>query len=154
MDPVATTLISAFVIGASKGIAKVGEQSVIDAYRALKNLVTTSYKRASDLLDSIAHLERKPESQARRDAVAEELHTAGALDDERLVSAAEAVIDVAKKSPSYQTIGIEWSDVKTSCVKVGQIRARAGAIGFRAARSEFSGDVEITGIDVRGDSGK
>lgn len=154
MDPVATTLLSAFVIGAAKGTAKVGEQAVADAYQALKHLVSTTYEAATDLLQSITNLERKPESGPRRDAVAEELRTAGALDDERLTAAAEAVIAAAEKSPLVQTIGVDWEDVRVARLKIGQIRARAGAVGFRAARTEITGDVEITGLDVDGSMGK
>ena len=154
MDPVATTLVSAFVIGVGTGMTKVGEQAIVDAYQALKDLIKTTYKDAKDLLDSISHLERKPNSKARRYSVAEELDTAGALDDERLLSAAEAVIAAAEHCDPQYTIGVDWKDVKACRIKIGQIRARAGAIGFRAARTEISGDVEISGIDVKGQSGK
>jgi hypothetical protein len=142
------------VIGAAKGATKVGEQAVIDAYAALKHIVLTSYGKAADLIESISGLEKKPDSQARRDTVAEELKQARALDDPTLLAAAEALLKAAEESGSRQTIGIDWQDVKAARVKIGQIRAREGAIGFRAARMEVIGEVEITGVDVGGSQGK
>lgn len=154
MEPVTTTLLSAFVVGAAKGAAKVGEQAVVDAYAALKHIIIKSYEKAADLLESITSLEKKPDSEARRARVAEELQASGAIDDAKLVAAAEAVLDAAARSPSSQTIGIDWEDVKAARLKIGAIRARAGAIGFRAARLEITGDVEIGDVDVGGQPGK
>jgi len=150
MDPVTTTLVSAFIAGAAKSAVNVGDQAVTDAYAALKNIVTSSYKHATELLRSIAGLEAKPDSPGRRETLAEELKTVNAVDDEKLVAAAEAVVAAAEKSPEAQTIGIDWQDVRAARLKIGQIRARAGAIGFRAARVEITEGVEIAGIDVSG----
>ena len=154
MDPILTTLITAFVIGAGKGATTVGEESIVNAYAALKGIVSKTYSKATDLLDSIAGLEKKPDSQARRDAVSEELSASGALDNPQILTAAEAVVSAAEKSGYSQTIGIDWQDVKAARLKIGQIRVRAGAIGFRAARMEITGEIEIPSIDVGGDPGK
>jgi hypothetical protein len=154
MDPITTTLVTAFVIGASKGAVDVGEESVKDAYSALKSAVTSTYAHATELLKSIASLETAPSSSGRRQTVAEELKSAGAINDERLLAAAEAVISAAEKSPSFQTIGVEWNDVRAARLKISEIRARSGAIGFRAARMEIFGEVEIKGIDVGAEPGK
>ena len=62
------------------------------------------------------------------------------------------MIAAAEKSAA-QTVGIDWQDVRVARLKIGQIRARAGAIGFRAARME-AGEIEIPGIDVSGAPGK
>lgn len=154
MEPVTTTILTAFVVGAAQGATIVGEQAVVDAYAAFKHIIIKTYDKATDLLESIAGLEKKPDSQARRDIVAEELRAAGALDDVELLAAAETVIAAAENAGLAQTVGVDWQDVKAARVKIGQIRARAGAIGFRAARMEIAGEVEITGIDVGGVPGK
>lgn len=153
VDPVSTIVVSAFVVGAAKGAAKVGEQAVQDAYQALKRLVTTTFNTAVDLLDSITGLEKKPESESRRSVLAEELSAAGALDNAEVIAAANVVLEAAQQNGAYQTIGVDWADVRAAHIKLGQIRARAGAIGFRAARSEIQ-NLEITGIDVEGLPGK
>jgi hypothetical protein len=154
MDPITTTIVTAFVIGASQGARKVGDQAVSDAYSALKNIVTSSYHQAAELLRSIAGLETKPDSPGRRGTLAEELAAAGALNDGKLLAAAESVVAAAENATSTQTIGIDWQDVRAARLKVGQIRSRAGAVGFRAARMEVTGELEITGIDVAGEPGK
>jgi hypothetical protein len=151
MDPVTTTLVTAFVAGAVKGVTKVGEQTVVDAYGALKHMVTVAYGKAGDLLNSIAQLEAKPDSQGRRATLAEELEAAEAVDDERLLALAEAVLDAAQGT--QQTIGVDWTDVKAARVRIGEIRARAGSIGFRAARLEITDELSIDKIDVGGPSG-
>ncbi len=152
MDPVTTTLVSAFVAGAAKSAAKIGDEAVTAAYAGLKDLVTSGYQHATELLRSIAGLEAKPDSSGRRDTLAEELKSAHADDDPKLVDAAEAVLKAAEKSPDAQTIGVDWREVRAALVKIGEIRVRAGAIGFRAARSEL-GAVVIPRIDASG-SGK
>jgi len=154
MDPVNTTLVAAFVIGAAKGATKVGEKAVIDAYAGLKSVVKSSYHQATELLTSITALEMKPESSGRRETLVEELVAAGAGNDEKLLAHAEAVIAAAEESDCAQTIGVDWRDVRAARLRVGQIRARSGAIGFRAARMEITEEVEITGIDVGEQPGK
>jgi hypothetical protein len=154
MDAITITLVSAFTIGASKGAAKVGEQAIVDAYAALKHIVERTYQRANELLKAIAALETNPESPARRHVLAEELEAVNATTDETLIEAAESVIAAAESAESRETIGIDWENVRAARLKLGQIHARAGAIGFRAARMEILGDIEIAGIDVDGSPGK
>jgi hypothetical protein len=148
MDPVSVTLIGAFVAGASKGAAKVGQRAVVDAYDAFRHLVVTGYAKAVDLFPAITAFEAKPESEARQGVLAEELKAAGALDDATLVTAAERVLAAAEHSGL--AIGLDWTDIKAAQLKIGKIRARAGSIGFRAARMEITGSVEIPEIDVGG----
>jgi hypothetical protein len=145
MDAILTTIVSAFVAGAAKSA---GDRAIAPAYAALKSIVANSYRHATELMKSIAGLEQK-DSPARREMLAEELQAARATEDESLVSAAAAVIDAAEKSPEAQTIGLDWDNVRAAHVKVGRIVARAGAIGFRAARSEIIG-LEVVEIDVTG----
>lgn len=154
MDPVSTTVVSAIALGATHAADKLGEKLVTDSYAALKHLLVTAYGKATDLIESVIGLEKKPDSEGRQATVAEELRTSGAVDDERLIAAAEAVLAAAEQASAVRTIGIDWSDVKAARVKVGKIKARAGAIGFRAARMEIAGDVEVQDIDVAGGSGK
>ena len=153
MDPVSTTIVAALVTGAADGAASVGKEAVIDAYSAFRLLLTTTYAKATDLMESIVGLEKRPDSAARRDAVAEELQAASALDDEKLIAAAEAVLTAAEIRGVAPSVGMDWKDVIAARVKIGEIRARAGDVGFRAARAELK-SVEIDKIDVGDRSGK
>jgi len=151
MDPVTTALVAAFVAGGTAGLAKTGEKMVGDAYAALKQLVVAGYGSAARLLTSIADVEEKPDSAGRRALLAEELESAGALDDPDMIAAAEQVLQAAEGF--MPSIGVDWQDVKAARLSIGKIRARAGAIGFRAARMEVTGEVTIEEIDVGGLSG-
>lgn len=153
MDPVTTTLVSAIVVGAAKGVSAAAEDAVGQAYAGLKKLLIAGYTKASSLIASVTAIEKKPESQPWRDVLAEELKASGALDDEELVAAAEALLKLAEKSPE-QTIGVDWSDVKAASLTIEKIKARAGTIGFRAARMEIMGEVRIGEIDTGEPSGK
>jgi hypothetical protein len=154
MDPVATTLISALVAGATAGVTSAATTAVTDAYAALKGIITSGYGKATELLESIASLEKKPDSEGRRSTVAEELELAGALNDEALVSQAEALLAIIESSAGAQSIGLDWSDVKAARLKLGKIRVRGQSVGFRAARMEIAGAVEIGDLDVGERRGK
>lgn len=154
MDPVLTALIGAFVVGATKGSATVGEKAIADAYHAFKNLLTRTCGEAANLWHAVSDLQKKPANQPCRDAVAKELEAAGALDNDQLVRSAEAVIEAAEKAAGPIAIGVDLGEVKAARIKIQGIRARAGSIGFRAARLESMGEIEFGAIDVGGNSGK
>ncbi|MBV8650651.1 MAG: hypothetical protein JO255_04235 [Alphaproteobacteria bacterium] len=149
MDPVSVTLISAFVAGAATGLTKVGDKAVVEAYDALKHLIVAGYQSATELLRSIESVEADPKSKGRQAVLGEELQKAGALDDEKLVAAAQTVLKAAKASSP--AIGIDWSEVEAASVKIDEIRAEAGSIGFRAARSKL-GTVDLGKIHAGGGS--
>ena len=127
---------------------KTGERAVVDAYAAFRHLVVAGYGKTADLLQAVVSFEAKPESAGRRDTLTEELKSAGALDDPNLLAAAENVLNAAETSGA--SIGLDWEDVKAARLKLGKVRVRAGAIGFRAARMEIAGEIEISEIDVAG----
>jgi len=154
MEPVTVTLLSAFAAGAASAAKTLGDEVVKDAYKSLKAIITDAYAKAGDLLASLTMFENSPESKPRRELLAEELKAAGALDDPKLLAAAEAVLAAAEKLPQATAIGVDWSDVKVARLKLGNIKARAGAIGFRAARMEVTGELQLGDIEVDGSRGK
>jgi hypothetical protein len=153
MDPLGTTIITAFAVGAAKGATKIGEQAVVDAYAALKHIVMATYGKAVDLIESITGLEKKPESAARRETLAEELKAAGALNDPKLLAAAVAVMDAAKKAPGIDSIGIDWNQVEVDRAELTKISAGPGSIGMRVSNSKI-GEFKAGEVKAGADPGK
>ena len=154
MDPVTTTLVAAFVVGASSAARGVGEQAIQDAYGALKELLSDSYSGAKSLAAALVGLEAKPESDARRAVLAEELEEVGALDDPALAEAAESVLAAAESDPAAAQVAIDWEDVSAARLKVGRIRAQGGTLSFRVARLQVRDSIEIDEITAGDTSGK
>lgn len=143
-DPVLTTLVAAFTVGAAKGATEVGESAVKDAYAAFRQLVIDGYgavKRA------VEQFEEKPDSEGRKSVLGEELAAARALDDERLLAAARTVLMAAEHSRS--AVGIDWHVVRAAEVEIGKIRAGANATGLRIGALDVGkftiGEVEAGG---------
>ena len=80
MDPV-SLIVTALAAGAAAGLKPTAEKIIKDAYEGIKTLI----KRKYDQVD-LASLEKKPQSQAKRDSVAEDLSDAGAAEVHVLVS--------------------------------------------------------------------
>lgn len=151
MDPL-SIIFGAFVLGAAKGAAAVGERVVADGYAALRQLVFSTYSQATALLEAVVALEQHPDSIEHRAVLEEELRAVGASEDHRLLAAAESLLAAAGSVPAPRSIGVDWREVKAMNVKLDTVHAQSGAIGLRAVRSEIS-DLTIHQITA-GDSGK
>ncbi len=96
MDP-----ISVAVTGA---LAKLSEQAVKDAYDALKALIASKFGKKSDLAKAVEGVEKKPESEGRKETLQEEVAAAKADQDQELVRAARQVLDLIKTQPGAAQI--------------------------------------------------
>ena len=77
MEPV-TIIVAALAAGAAAALKSTAEQAINDLYAGFKALIQRKYGIAS-----VEALERKPDSEAKRTSVTEDLTDAGA-GDERL----------------------------------------------------------------------
>jgi hypothetical protein len=100
MDPITTAIIAAIVAGATAGVTKIGEQSIVDAYIKLKDLLKQKFGAKSDVAKAIKELEAKPDSKARKEVLAEEVAVARADQDVELLRAAKDLLDIVKKKSS------------------------------------------------------
>jgi hypothetical protein len=82
------TIISALLGGVAAAGGKVATKAVEDAYGALKGLLVRKLGEKSDTVEAVTKLEAKPESEARKATVAEELKAANVGTDPELVEAA------------------------------------------------------------------
>lgn len=87
-------IVTALAAGALAAGPEVAGQAVKDAYAGLKGLVVRKLGGKGEVQAAVRLLERKPESQERQTALAEELEAAGAANDRDLAQAAQALLDL------------------------------------------------------------
>ena len=96
MDTITTAILAA--IAATSGSA------IKDSYSALKALFKKKFGEKSDLVEAVNKLEAKPESEARKAIVQEEVDTAKANDDPEIVQLAQSLLEKLKENPEGQQI--------------------------------------------------
>lgn len=137
MDPI-TMIVLALAAGAAAGIKPTAEQAIKDAYAGVKALIQRKYA-AVDLTP----LERKPESEAKRESVREDLTDTGAGEDQELLeSVNELLVALEKHTPeTAAAIGIDLKEVKAAYLKAEKVVAEG--TGVKVEKSEFSGGIEL-----------
>ncbi|MGW0250173.1 hypothetical protein ACWDYH_26470 [Nocardia goodfellowii] len=137
MEPV-TVIVAAIAAGAGAGVTQTVSQAVTDAYTALKNLLTGRYRDVD-----VAPLERKPDSAAKRESLAEDLSAAGADQDRQLLAAARAVITAVREHApgTGPAIGVDLQRVEAAALRIGSVES--SGTGVRAVDAKFHGDIEI-----------
>lgn len=99
--------IVAAVVGAlSAGATETGKKVVGDAYEGLKGLIKRKFGAESEAATALDKLEARPESDARKSVLKEELEASGAAIDEDLVAAAEALLARLKGLPGGDRIAM------------------------------------------------
>jgi hypothetical protein len=92
MDPVSTAIITALSAGTIAGLTDTAKTAVNDGYNKLKGLLTKKHGESSEVVQAIAQLEKKPESQGRKDTLQEEIVAVKAEQDEEIVAAAKQIL--------------------------------------------------------------
>lgn len=149
IDPV-TLIVTALALGAAAGVKDTASQTIKDAYSGVKTLILRRYGDIG--LDA---LEKKPESQAKRDSVAEDLADIGAGKDKELLIQAKALAQLVKQyAPNTAAeINIKLADLEA----IGSFRlsdlAASGSgakVDIDVQRVKVGGDFEITGLHSEG----
>jgi len=142
MDPIGV-IVSALASGAAAGLKPTAEKAIKDAYAGLKSMIQRKYSRV-DLLP----IENKPESQSKRESVAEDLVDAGATGDQELLDLAKVLIDaVARHDKATATvIGVDLEEVKAAYLDITKVTT-SGA-GVRVKKSEFEGGIDIGEVNA------
>ncbi|MEV0299177.1 hypothetical protein [Nocardia sp. NPDC050710] len=122
MEPV-MMVATAVAVGAAAGMTETTKQAVGEAYSALKRLIARRYGSVD-----VGGVEHKPNSEARRSVLAEDLAEAGAGADTELLVAAQTLI---------------------ALVCVHEVRAGA-AVGVDLERIDVGGSLRVEGIDAAG----
>lgn len=137
MDPI-TMIVLALAAGAAAGLKPSAEQAIKDAYAGVKALIQRKYAKVD-----LASLERKPESEAKRESVREDLDDAGAGKDQELLDKVNALLETLEKQApdSAAAIGIDLREVKAAFLKAQTVVAEG--TGVKVEKSEFSGGIEL-----------
>jgi hypothetical protein len=93
---VATAIITALSTGTIAGLTDTAKTAVIDSYNKLKALLTKKHGADSDVVQAIGKLEAKPESQGRKEMLAEEIVAIEAGQDEEILAAAKQILTLVK----------------------------------------------------------
>lgn len=115
MDPV-TIIVTALATGAAAGLTPTAEQVVRDAYAGIKALLKRKFSADNDLIEAVAKLEQKPDSEGRKVTLKEEVVAAKADQDEELVSAAKSFLQQLEAQPGGRqiinlTVQGDWNNV-------------------------------------------
>jgi hypothetical protein len=99
MDPVTAAIIAALSAGAASGATDVAKKAVVEGYEGLKALLKKKFGSNSDAADALEKLQAKPDSQGRRETLAEELRAANATGDPELARSAQSLLELVKALP-------------------------------------------------------
>ncbi|MEQ1840833.1 MAG: hypothetical protein ABL994_10515 [Verrucomicrobiales bacterium] len=126
MDDPEQKILTALVAGATA----VASSAVKDSYQGLKRLIVDRFKSKSDIEDAIESVEQKPESEARRSVLAEEIEGSGALGDSEVIAKAEELLGIAAREGGVQSgrDGISVIQTGSGAIAIGR-RSTAGGAG-------------------------
>lgn len=96
MDPITTAIITALSAGTIAGLTDTAKTAISDTYNKLKELLTKKHGKDSDVVQAIVQLEKKPDSQGRKEMLAEEIAATRAEHDDEIVAAAKQILVVVK----------------------------------------------------------
>ncbi|MGK8491232.1 hypothetical protein [Nocardia asiatica] len=144
-----TLIAAAVAAGAAAGAGDSAKQVVVDAYTALKGLITRRYGVVEAELVGVEH---DPAEPLRRQLLAKQLCKAGAADDEPVRVAAEELLRVvAEHTPhAATTVGVQLTRVEADGdIEVTDIAVQAGS-GVTATDVRAGGSIRISGVQVGG----
>lgn len=111
MDPITTAIVAA--------LANLSKDAIKDGYVALKGALKKKVGETSDLVDAVDKLEKKPDSEARKATVQEEVESAKVNDDPDILKLVQDLLDKIKEQPGGQEIINQTQTNTVSGVKVG-----------------------------------
>lgn len=113
MDPVTMATIASLATGVAGGAAEVGQKVIVDAYEALKAVIQQKYGQKSDLAEAVANVEKKPDSEARKGVLQEEVAAVQAHKDPEVLKTAQALLDQLQVQPWVSPIFVRKCPLRT-----------------------------------------
>jgi hypothetical protein len=111
MDPITTAIVAA--------LANLSQDACKDGYVALKDALKKKFGDKSDLVDAVDKLEKKPDSEARKATVQEEVEIAKVNDDPDILKLVQDLLDKIKQQPGGREIINQTQTNTVSGVNVG-----------------------------------
>lgn len=112
MDPIITTAIVAALANLSKDVIK-------DSYNALKAGLKTKLGEQSDLVVAVTQLEMKPDSEARKAMLQEEVESAKVYDDPEILKLVQDLLHQLNEQPERHRLSNQTMINQISGVNVG-----------------------------------
>ncbi|HZD15556.1 MAG TPA: hypothetical protein VE196_10645 [Pseudonocardiaceae bacterium] len=136
-----TVVSQALAAGAAAGLKNTTAKAVTDAYASLKKLITDRYQDVD-----VSAVEKKPDSEAKRASLAEDLADAAAAGDMELLEAARQVIAAVNThaAGTGPAIGVDLERVEAAAVRIRDVIA--GGTGIRARDVKVAGEIDISGV--------
>jgi len=103
VETIMAAIVGALASGAKDGISDVAKKGLSDGYDKLKSVLGRHANGASDVSNALERVEAKPESEARRAVLAEELEDSGAARDAEVVGQANTLLELVRSLPSGGT---------------------------------------------------
>ncbi len=137
MDSI-SIIVSALASGAAAGLKPTAEKIVKEAYAGLKGIIQRKYNDVD-----LRPIENKPESESKRESMAEDLADAGASGDQELLDLAKILIDALAKhdKATAAAIGVDLEEVKAAYLNIKKVTS-TGA-GVKVKKGEFKGGIDI-----------
>ncbi|MFD4444689.1 hypothetical protein ACFWPK_33410 [Nocardia sp. NPDC058519] len=139
MDPITAVVVSAIAAGAVAGVGDTATQVVKDAYAGLKSLLSRKYTDVD-----VSAVEKKPDSQPKKDSLAEDLDEAGAAGDQELGQAAAAVLEAVREHAPQVVVGLDIDNLVAEALKVTDVESAGD--GVRVRNSRITGAAEFSGV--------
>jgi hypothetical protein len=105
IDIITSAVAGALLAGANDGLKEVTRKGISDGYEQLKSLLLRHRNGEHDVADALKKLEAKPDSEARRALLIEELESSGAAKDLAIQDQARLLLDLVKELPEGNTTG-------------------------------------------------
>lgn len=142
MDPI-TVIVSAVMAGVAASAKGVGAQAVKDGYAGLKALIVRKFGQKADVRDALEGVEKKPDSEARQAVLKEELETAGAGQDAKVVGQAQTLLDLLKQHGIAP--GTTYQATVTGSGVIAQDHSVAAGTGGVAVGRDVHGGIRTSG---------
>jgi hypothetical protein len=145
MDPTLIAITSAIATGAAAAMKDTASAAVKDAYAAVKRLIQRNYVSVD-----VTAVEKKPESEAKRTSLQEDLADAGAAEDTELRDLAQALTESLKNdAPDVgPAIGVDLEGVEAEFLRVHSVEAEG--TGVKVRKGKFSGGIHIGSVRAGG----
>ncbi|WP_169811527.1 hypothetical protein [Nocardia harenae] len=139
VDPVTAAVVAAIAVGAAAGVQDTAAHAVKDAYVGLKSVISRKYRGVD-----VSGVERKPDSEAKKASLAEDLDDAGAAGDAELAAAAAALLEAARRHATQAVVGVDVDGLVAAALDIADVRSIGD--GVRVTNSRIAGPASISGV--------
>jgi len=103
VDVIVSAVVGALAAGANDGLKEAAKKGISDGYARLRSLLLRHDKGANDVGDALEKLEAKPESEARKAVLVEELESSEVAKDVAIQEQANHLLNLVRSLPTGNT---------------------------------------------------